>query len=115
MVATLSPASSPVTGLVRLQPTNRAGEVRATITVRGAPIGAQLPWHVRQGRCDENGPELGAQAAYRTLDVRADGTADLRVTLPITVPTTGTYSVRVLLDRSQMDRIVACGVLSPES
>lgn len=115
MVATLSPVSSPVTGLVRLQPAGRPDQLRAVITLRGAQIGAQLPWQIRQGRCDENGPELGAQAAYRTLDVRADGTADLRVTLPIGMPTLGTHSVRVLLDRTQMDRVVACGVLSPES
>jgi hypothetical protein len=112
MVATLAAVSSPITGLVRLEPTDRADQVRAAISVRGADIGAQLPWEIRQGRCGEEGNQIGPQAAYRVLSVRADGTADARVTLPITMPASGTYHVNVLLSRTSMDRPVACGVLS---
>jgi hypothetical protein len=112
MVAALNAVNSPVYGSLRLEPTGKPNELRAKVSVRGAPVDQQMPWEIRSGNCGENGDQLGAQAAYRTISVRSDGTGDVTATLKITLEAGKTYSVNILASRTNRDRVVACGVLN---
>ena len=114
VVATLVPTlGARARGLVTLSPGRRANEVRAKITVTEVPGNAQLGWVIRQGACGENGPELGPLAAYRPIQTRSDGTAELAVYLPIAMPSADAYHVDLLRERGGAD-VLACGGLTQD-
>lgn len=96
MIATLNAVSSRIYGTIRLEPTGKADELRAKISIRGAALNQQLPWEIRVGQCGEGGRQLGAQAAFRLISARSDGTGDLTATVPVSLSAGQTYSVNVL-------------------
>jgi hypothetical protein len=102
-----------VFGVVHLGPGAKAGNSHAEVSLLGAPIGAELPWIIRSGRCgDVDARDLGLTASYRWLDVRGDGTASLKVELPALV-IEGDSHVDVLAGPGRTHDIVACGELAP--
>ena len=112
LVATLMGGS--VSGSVQLTPGARTGQTRAQVTIRNGPPNAELGWQIRQGQCGERGPELGTQVAYRAITTRGDGSGELTVTLPFSVPTGNAYHVNILRSRTS-DALVVCGGLSEAS
>lgn len=112
MIATLVPVNSRLSGTVQLRPGNTPGESRASISIQHANVGAEHPWQIREGRCGDDGAEVGPAVAYRWLTARSDGTADLNVTIPVGIDISKPRSVVVYLAQSSRDRIIACGNLS---
>ncbi len=111
LVTTLNAVNSRVFGTAEVSPTG-ADRSRVVISIRGAPLNAELPWEIRAGQCGEGGPALGLEAVYRVISARSDGTGELSVTVPMTVPSAPVHSVNVLASRADRDRVVSCGVLS---
>jgi hypothetical protein len=102
-------------GTLTLTPGRRAGEIRARLTLTDAPPEPpQLGWVIRQGQCGEPGPEVGPVASYRPIQPRGDGTAELRVYLPMPFPSGNTYHIDVLRERGS-NEVLACGVLTQDT
>ena len=115
--ATLSTPGS-MTGAVDLRGTaslvsHGSGKSVATITISNAAPSGEHPWHVYQGQCGDNGAVVGSATAYPTLNVGGDGTATAMATLPLELPTSGTYSVAVNASAANMQTVLACGNLAP--
>jgi len=111
LVATLAPANSRMTGDASVKPGGKG--MRVKVSIRNASSQTDdLPWQIRKGSCGENGDVIGAQAAYRVMQVRADQTADVNVNLPFVLDEGEKYSVLVLASRTDMDRMIACGNLT---
>ena len=115
MVTTLQAVNSPVTGAVQLKPGPTPQEIRATIDIRNSAPGLVHRWEIRPGGCTASpmATTLAPPAAFRTLDVRGDGTAQVQTTLPMAMPLRSAHHVVVLRSRSD-DTVIACGALSPE-
>ncbi|HEU4628535.1 MAG TPA: hypothetical protein VFS08_02285 [Gemmatimonadaceae bacterium] len=112
MSATLAGVASPVSGTAELKPGATPHEIRATVRIKGSVVGLVHPWALRSGRCGEAGPVLGPAAAYTTLDVGPDGTAEATTTLPVPMPLGTAHSVTVMRSRSD-STVIACGLLTP--
>jgi hypothetical protein len=89
------------------------GKSVATITISNAAPSGVHPWHVYEGKCGDNGPVVGSATAYPPLNVDAGGTARGAATLPLELPTSGTYYVAVNASAANMETVVACGNLAP--
>ena len=115
LVATLNPTNASgnrISGTVRLSPTNKEGELRAEIDIRGGNYQNKFPWVVRSGQCGERGEELGSPVNYRLIETKADGMARLNTTVRLTIPEGRTFHVDILAGPTQRDLVVSCGVLS---
>ena len=109
----IQPRGGSMSGEVNITPTERAGEFRARLTLRGSQAGQQHPWHVHTGRCDAMGPVVGSMIAYQVLQIRGDGNVDLNQTIRERLSPGQSYYVDVHASRSDMDRILACADLQP--
>lgn len=112
LTAALVPAGGNVRGSVDIDSGVEPNKSRARIELRGAAVGAQHGWQVRTGRCGETTQVVGSPAAYRPIPVRADGTADLTVTIPVVLDPTQQYNVALLATRTDIDGVIACGNLT---
>jgi hypothetical protein len=115
--ATLSTPSA-MTGAVDLHGTaslaaHGEGKSVATVAISNAAPSGSHPWHVYEGHCGENGAVVGSATAYPPLNVNQQGTATAAATLPLELPTAGTFSVVVNASAANMATIVACGNLAP--
>jgi hypothetical protein len=116
LVATLAPTNASgnrIVGTVRLSPSNKPGELRALVEIRGGNFQNRFPWIVRTGQCGERGEDVGTPAGYRNIETSADGTARLNSTVKITLAEGTTYHVDILASPTERDHVVSCGVLSP--
>jgi hypothetical protein len=111
---TLKPGEgSSITGTAKVEAKgDKATE--AEINIKGAPAGAELPWHVHSGKCGTGGAVVGAATAYPVLKVKDNGEAKGEAKLDIATPTSGDYSVNVHKSAGEMKTIVACGDLALE-
>jgi hypothetical protein len=115
--ATLSTPGG-MTGAVDLHGTASliaAGQNKSLATVsitNAAPKGAH-PWHLYQGQCGDDGVVVGSASAYPVLNVANDGSATASVTLPVELPTSGSYFVVVNASAANMQTVLACGNLAP--
>lgn len=91
------------------------GRTQLSVTIQGAPPGANLTWVVREGRCGERGEIVGMASWYSTLSVGSDGRAGATQNLAARLDEAKDYVVE--LYSSQMDpvtnrpQVVACGDL----
>lgn len=114
LVAMLQPFGSPVAGEARLAPGRTAQEMQATVKIRNSVVGLQHRWQIRRGSCDSPlGEDIAPASANAPLSVRADGTAEASITLPVALPVDSDYNVRILRSRSD-DTVIACGMLGIE-
>jgi hypothetical protein len=115
--ATLSTPGG-MTGAVDLHGTaslvaHGSGKSVATILISNAAPSGVHPWHVYQGQCGDNGAVVGTATAYPPLTVNGAGTATAMATLPLELPTSGTYYVAVNASAANMQTVLACGNLAP--
>jgi hypothetical protein len=101
--------ASGISGEVKLQSAVAGSGV--TVSVSGAPAGAQLPWHIHRGTCASGGPILGEASAYPLLAVGEDGRARLATTIGSPLNERERYHVNVHRSMTEMNVIVACGDL----
>jgi len=115
--ATLSTPSG-MTGAVDLHGTaslaaDGPNKSLATVSITNAAPKGVHPWHVYQGQCGDDGTVVGTASAYPLLNVANDGHASASATLPLELPTSGTYYVTVNASAANMQTVVACGNLAP--
>ena len=103
-----------ITGKMRLVPTAKAGEMTAEVDIRGGAYQNKYGWVIRSGRCGEQGQDLGTSMSYRVIETRADGMAQVKLPVSVTIPTDRVYHVAVFASPTNRNQIVSCGVLSPE-
>jgi len=85
----------------------------ATVSItNAAPKGAH-PWHVYEGQCGDDGAVVGSASSYPLLNVANDGHATASATLPLELPTSGSYYVVVNASAANMQTVLACGNLAP--
>lgn len=97
------------TAVVRVQESG----TQATVTLRNAPAGEQLPWHVHEGGCDSPGGAIvGTPGAYPPVSVAANGQATATANLPgVRLNEAGRYKVNFHASPTEMGTIVACADL----
>ena len=115
--ATLSTPSG-MTGAVDVDGTASlaaSGVSTSLVTVsitNAAPNGAH-PWHLYQGQCGDAGATIvGGGSTYPPLKVDKYGKATATATLPLALPTSGSYYVAVNASEANMQTVVACGNLA---
>ena len=88
-------------------------EIRVEISIENATPGGEHPWHVHRGTCGIDQGILGPPERYEPLKVGGDGKASQSASLPVPIPTTGSYMVNVHASKSNLGTILACGNLAP--
>jgi len=97
---------------------------RVTISVRGAPSSAMLPWHIHNGPCSATTTVVGAEAGYPKLEVSGTGTAEGSAVLAVKLSRTASYAVQVHRDPAPTMKddsksstpgsdLLSCGDLKP--
>jgi hypothetical protein len=109
ITAALVPVSSNVRGSVDLDRSAEPNKFRVRIQLRGAAVGAQHGWQIRSGRCGESSPPVGSSAAYPSIPVRADGTADVRMTISLMLDASQQYIAVLYAGPTEIDGTIACG------
>jgi len=106
---TLSPVGgSGVSGTAR--GTSGHDMTMVTVMVSGARPGAQLPWHVHEGKCGQGSPPIvGPASAYPMMTVGADGRATAQAHLDMDLNEAKSYIVNVHASPTNLGTIVACG------
>lgn len=113
LVALLTPLVPFMTAQASIAGGTTPGEVRAILSVAGSDPGRQHPWHIHRGSCQV--PEVspvGPAAAYRLLDIRADGRADLNQVIKVDLNPLAAYYADIHLSSQRLDVIIACGNLN---
>lgn len=88
------------------------GRTSLTVTLSGASPSASYQWDVREGKCGQNGMLLGSASAYKSIDVRNDGTAGVTVQVDARLDEAKDYAVTIYAPGNDMPRtVVACGDL----
>lgn len=81
-----------------------------TVNVSGARAGAQLPWHVHEGKCgDASPPIVGPASAYPVMTVGSDGRATAQAHLNLDLNEAKSYIVNVHASPTNLGTIVSCG------
>jgi hypothetical protein len=101
-----------IAGTATVEPGKDASSTHATVNLTGGDPGATYPWHVHSGKCGENGPVVGQASAYTPITVSKSGSGKVDLTLPFTIPSSGSYYVNIHKSASDMGTIVSCGDLS---
>lgn len=81
---------------------------RFTITIRNAPPGNTLAWHMHSGTCAAPGAVIGS--GYTELRSGPGGTAEAAVTLSVAPPAGGSFVIQV---HGQTGAPISCGDLKP--
>jgi hypothetical protein len=85
----------------------------ATVSIANASPKGEHPWHLYRGHCGDQGDPIGTGNTYPLLKVANNGTATATTTLPLALPTTGSYYVVVNASETNGQAVVACGNLAP--
>ncbi len=90
----------------------RDGSTEVSLVLSGATSGAVYAWVVLRGHCDGSGGRtLGTDAQYKAATANATGGAEVTVTLPVALPDSGTFHVRVRASGQRAATVLACGNL----
>jgi hypothetical protein len=85
-----------------------------TVSITNAAPNGAHPWHLYQGSCGDVGATIvGSGSTYPPLKVDKYGKATAAATLPMALPTSGSYYVAVNASEANMQTVVACGNLAP--
>ena len=85
----------------------------ATVTIANASPKGEHPWHLYRGHCGDGGDPISAGNNYPLLKVANNGTASATATLPLSLPTAGSFYVVVNASETNAQAVVACGNLAP--
>jgi hypothetical protein len=84
----------------------------ATIMLANGTPGVSYPWHVHRGKCGHDEGVVGPDVSYTPIAIGADGRGRAAVTLPVAMPTDGSYFIHVHLAEGGMETTLACGNLA---
>ena len=94
----------------------RGGEnTYVSVDLSNASPGGVHPWQLRHGQCGQDSGAFGSAEAYKALKVDDQGRASSSVTVPLAMPTDGSYYVSVGASAANPETTVACGNLAAPS
>ena len=94
----------------------RGGEnAFVSVDLSNASPGGVHPWQLRLGQCGQDRGLVGSAESYKALKVDEEGRASSSVTLPVVMPTEGSYYVTVSASAANAGTTVACGNLAAPS
>lgn len=99
---------SEITGSVGALSQGRNTQI--SISISDAQPGAVHAWQLRTGDCETDGERVGTSAAYPSLTVSSQGSADADAVLSRTLDEDEDYQV-VVLQSPTVDDVIACGNL----
>jgi hypothetical protein len=90
----------------------RDGTTEVSLVLSGVTNARVYGWAVHRGHCDQPGARtLGAATQYTAAKGSTSGAAAVTVTLPVALPDSGTFHVRVRSGPQGTASAVACGNL----
>lgn len=98
-------------GEAMMMPGGRENETTVQLGILNAPPGSRFAWHVHHGSCGSGGKPLGSASSYPLLVITPSGTAGVRITLRVPLPTDGQFHVDVHRSSVPTERVVVCGDL----
>ncbi|HEX8941574.1 MAG TPA: hypothetical protein VF785_00470 [Gemmatimonadaceae bacterium] len=102
-------------GSVTMTPGRDEDKTVVSVNLSNATPGGMHPWQLHRGQCSADDGVVGDAGAYPALKVDDYGRASSSATLPMTMPTTGSYHVSVGASTANPETIVACANLAPPS
>jgi hypothetical protein len=89
----------------------QSGRTQTSLQLSRGQAGSTYAWRIQSGSCTAPGDVVGGLAAYPTLEVAGDGTAEGATTLSRELSPDGTYSGWIYLVTGSDEAAVACGAL----
>lgn len=87
-------------------------DVRITVSVPASASNSLLGWAVLPGRCGSGDMPLTSMDVFPPVEVGGNARGELAVTIPLTLPATGTYHVNVYWPGgNQLADVMTCGNL----
>lgn len=99
-------------GSASMTPDGNPEKTRVTLDVSNASPGGNHPWQLHRGQCGFDEGVVGPADAYRSVKIDDKGRGSGAVTVPVEMPTTGSYFVSVGASAANPETIVACGNLA---
>jgi hypothetical protein len=87
------------------------GKTTVAVNIANAMAGQRLPWHVHEGKCDNDMGIIGGASSYPIITVGNDGRASSNVVLSLQLDEAKDYFVNVHASPTNLQTIVACGDL----
>jgi hypothetical protein len=83
------------------------------ISVRGAPAGGSLPWHIHEGRCSSGdaGDVVGSPSAYSPIETGTDGSGTSEAHLSLKLNEAKDYKIVVHASVTDLANVVSCAAL----
>lgn len=100
-------------GSATMQPSSDNESTELSLNVANATPGGVHPWQVHRGQCGSDDGVFGSSEAYKPIKVGDKGRGEATATVPMIMPTTGSYYVTVSASAANADTEVACGNLAP--
>jgi hypothetical protein len=110
--ASFQSSGSTLQGNAMLVPGETISETRAVVMLTGGTPHTVHPWYVQLGECGNDRGVLAGLMAYPPIVVDESGRARMSVTLPFTLPTTGSFFVTVRRSETAVSTVIACGNLT---
>lgn len=102
-----------INGSAAMQPGRNGAATDVSLSLANATPGGVHPWQVHRGQCGADDGRLGSAGAYPPIQIGDDGRGRATATIPMTMPTTGSYFVAVSASSANAETVVACGNLAP--
>lgn len=102
-----------VHGSAWMAPGQSTNTTLVNVSISNAAPGGVHPWHVHRGQCGNDQGIVGQASDYPALRVGNDGTASAQITLPLPMPSSGSYFVNVHASPTNMGTSIACGNMAP--
>src|SRR3954462_3053091 len=84
-----------MTGQISMTPGSNAGNTNVALLLANASPGGLHPWQLHRGQCGTDGGVFGSASDYKTLKVDEYGRASGSATVPVVMPSDGSYFVSV--------------------
>ena len=101
-----------IAGSASMTPASNSGQTNVALDVSNASPGGIHPWQVHRGQCGADEGLFGPSDAYRSVKISDSGRGSGSVTIPLEMPTTGSYFVSLGASAANPETIVACGNLA---
>ena len=101
-----------INGTAAMAPDGNKEKTRVTLSVSNATPGGVHPWQLHRGQCGADEGLVGPSDSYKSLKINDEGRASGSVTIPVEMPTSGSYFVSFGASAANPETIVACGNLA---
>jgi hypothetical protein len=100
-------------GSATMTPGSSIDKTDVRVSLSNASPGGVHPWQLHRGQCGADDGVFGPADAYQSIKIDDEGRASAYTTVPLSMPTSGSYYVSVSASAANAQTIVACGNLAP--